>query len=302
MNVILGATGRVGSQISYILLKAGKNVRVIGRDATRLAPLVTRGAIPLKGDIADTAFLTGAFEGATGVFVMLPPDPGARDLRAHQRRMVGSIAAALKRAGVDRAFSLSSVGAHLEGGTGPIAGLHLMEEQLNSIGRLNVIHFRAAYFMENLLAGMNLIRSRGINGSALRGDLPMHAIATADIAEEVARHMLEVRPRGKSVRYLLGERDLTMGEMTEIIGRAIGRPGLRYVRFGYDDAEKGMIGAGLSPSVARSYVEMARAFNDGLIARVERTAENTTPTHFEDFAGRFAELFCTDGVSCRPAV
>jgi hypothetical protein len=40
---------------------------------------------------------------------------------------------------------------------------------------------------------------------------------------------------------------------------------------------------GLSGEIAGTYVEMGKAFNEGLV-KAERTKENTTPTTLEDFA------------------
>ena len=51
---------------------------------------------------------------------------------------------------------------------------------------------------------------------------------------------------------------------------------------------KALVEAGLSESFAGLYVEMTRAFNEGKV-KPRRTPENTTPTLFEDFAGRFYE-------------
>jgi hypothetical protein len=68
------------------------------------------------------------------------------------------------------------------------------------------------------------------------------------------------------------------------MGAAIGKPDLKYVQFPYEAAFDAMVSAGLSKSMSTLYVEMARAFNDGLVKSVEaRNARNTTPTRFEDF-------------------
>ena len=49
--------------------------------------------------------------------------------------------------------------------------------------------------------------------------------------------------------------------------------------------------AGLSESFARLYVEMTRGFNEGSIKPQSRTAQNTTPTRFEDFASELAGAY-----------
>ena len=58
-------------------------------------------------------------------------------------------------------------------------------------------------------------------------------IATRDIAVCVAERLVKRDFAGKSVRDLLGERDLTLMEVTAVIGRSIGLPDLKYVQFSY---------------------------------------------------------------------
>jgi len=206
----------------------------------------------------------------------------------HAGTVSESIVRALEIAGVKNVVNLSSVGAELATGTGPIKGLHLFEERLNGIRKLNVLHLRAAYFMENTLGNIGLINSQGITGGAIRGDLAMPMIATRDIAAVAAERLIKRDFSGASIRYLLGQRHLTMIESAKIIGAKIGKDALSYVQFPYADAEKAMIAMGLSPDMSRNYVEMSRAFNEGLIKEVARDAGNTTPTSFETFC---AEVF-----------
>jgi hypothetical protein len=146
--------------------------------------------------------------------------------------------------------------------------------------------------MENHLANIGLIKGMGINGSAIKPDLSMPMIATHDIGDYAAERLTRLDFSGSSAKELLGARDLTMTEVTRVLGQAIGRPDLPYVQFSYEDAEKAMVQAGLSPDVARQYIAMGRGFNEGRIRpRERRDATNTTPTAIEAFAREFAELF-----------
>jgi uncharacterized protein YbjT (DUF2867 family) len=283
MITILGATGNVGRKIGDILIKKGEQVRLVARSSDRLRPLVGKQAQALAGDALDVEFLVKAFKDADAVFTLIPPNFKAGKFIDYADKIGESIARALEIARVNHVVNLSSVGAELSGGTGPIVGLHNMEERLNRIKGLHVRHVRAAFFMENLLWNIDLIKSKGINGDALRGDTKFPMIATKDIAAHAAERLTKRDFTGSSVRYLLGQRDLGMIEATEIIGKKINKPGLAYVMFPYEEAEKGLIAAGLSPDVSRLYIEMSRAFNEGRIRQETRTAENTTPTSFETF-------------------
>lgn len=283
--VICGATGNVGSRIAEILLAAGEPVRVVGRERVRLGPLAAKGAEPWPGDIGDTAFLGEVFSGARGAFILIPPRYDAPDFREYQDRVGASLVSALSKAKVPSIVALSSVGAHRTVGTGPIVGLHNLETGLSTLKDAGVVYLRPAYFMENHLWSVPLIRTRGVNGSTIRPDVPLPMIATEDIADAAARLFIEGKFHGHAVRYLLGPRDLTMSEATRILGEAIGKPGLKYVQFPEEEARKAMAGAGMSGGVIEGMLEMQRGFNAGIIRPTrERSVESTTPTTLEHFA------------------
>lgn len=285
---VTGATGNVGKALTENLLARGVGVRAIARSADRLNGLKAIGARVFVGRIEDTEFLAHALQGADAAFLMVPPNLKAPDLRAYQVTVAESLAAALVRARVTHAVSLSSVGADLATGNGPIAGLHVLEQRLNTIEGLDVVHLRACSFMENFLS-VGLIKGRGFNGSPLIGDLPIPMIATRDIAMVAAEILASTAFTGKTARELLGPREYAMNEVTRILGRAIGKQDLAYVQFPYDEARKAMVGAGISESVADAFIEVYRGFNNGTIRpREARSARNTTPTTLEE---EFSKVF-----------
>lgn len=295
LYVITGATGNIGRRAALALLEGGRRVRAVGRSEERLAPLVEKGAEAAAGSLEDGEFLAEAFRGARAVFTMVPPNLTAPDFRLYQRRIVDGLVAGIERAGVGRAVNLSSIGAHLPSGTGPIAGLHEAEQRLDAVDGLEVVHLRPAFFMENLLTGIDTIKRAGINGGMVAPDVSLPMIATKDVAAAAAESLPGAAAApGSSVKHLLGPRNYTMVEATRILGEAIGRPELPYVQFPYEQARQSLVEAGLSESVADSYVEMSKAMNDGTIwSAVARTPETSTPTTLEEFAPVFARAFAS---------
>ncbi len=281
--VVVGATGHMGGAIADGLLKDGRKVRVIGREAGKLAAFQQRGADVAVGSVEDAAFVKKAFEGATAAFLMIPPNFAAKDFRAYQRAVAGNFAANL--GGVKHVVTLSSVGADRKDGNGPVGGLYDLEQALNGVAGLHVLHLRPSFFMENFLGNLGLVKAMAINGSAAKGDLPMPFIATRDIGAAALEELTTLSFTGSSVRELLGPRDLTMAEVTKLLGAAIGKPELPYVQFPYEDAVKGMVGMGLPEAFARGYVELNKGFNDGWIKPTQpRSARTNTPTDFAWFA------------------
>jgi uncharacterized protein YbjT (DUF2867 family) len=284
MYVVLGATGNTGSVIANSLLLKGEKVRVVGRDAARLERFVRKGAEAFTANVSDAAALTKAFTGARAAYLMLPPSMTSQDYRADQERESDAIAKAAKESGLQYAVNLSSYGAHVPEGTGPIAGLHSSEQKLNAIGGLNVLHLRAGYFMENNLAAIGIIQGMGIFGHALLPELKLPMIATRDIGDYAAQRLLNLDFSGKQTRELLGERDMSMSEATGVIARGTGKPDLRYVQFPYEQVQQVLMQMGIPPKTAALFIEMYKAINAGVVAAQEpRTPENTTPTSFEKF-------------------
>jgi uncharacterized protein YbjT (DUF2867 family) len=291
MFVVTGATGKTGGGIAEKLLKDGKKVRAIGRNREKLAALEKQGAEIAVGNMEDAVFLAKSFVGAEAVFAMIPPDLAAPDIHAYYDRFGAATAKALAESGVRYVVHLSSVGADMPKGNGPVAGLYRQEQRLNALSGVNVLHLRPGYFMENQYGNIPMIKGMGINGSPLKPDLKFPQIATRDIAAHGALRMEKKDFSGKVVQDLLGPRDLSMQEATAAIGKAIGKPDLPYVQFSYEDALKAMVGGGLSRSVAESFVEMNKGFNEGLITKPARNAANSTPTDVEEFAKQFARVF-----------
>ena len=289
---VMGASGNTGRRISEQLLLEGEQIRVLGRAAGRLAGFESRGAEVLAGYAADAAYLTRAFHGAEAVYTLLPPDPQSRDLRQKWDQEGAAIAKAIRDSGVRYVVFLSSVGADLPEGTGPIAGLCAQEERLRRLPEVNVLILRPASFFENFYAILGLVKHQGINGGAVAPDLRIPMIATRDIAD-VAATALQARDwSGVVVRELLGARDLTFAEATRILGVQIGKPDLPYVQFPYADFAASLVQMGVSENVAGLYAEMARAFNERrLDSREGRRPDNTTPTRFEDFAEDLARAY-----------
>jgi uncharacterized protein YbjT (DUF2867 family) len=284
MYAIIGASGNTGSEIARRLLAHGEKVRAIGRDPVRLKALVQKGAEAFAADVGDAAALTQAFRGTKAVYLMIPPNPSIPNLREDQERVSDALVTAVQSAGVEHAVVLSSIGADKPDKTGPVVGLHNLEQKLNGVGGLKAVYLRAAYFMENLLPQVEVIKNFGVVGGPLRSDLKVAMIATRDIGAAAAEALLKLDFSGKQARELLGQRDLPYQEVASVIGKAIGKPGLGYMQLGPAQLKPALMQMGMSSNMADLLLEMSEALNSGYMAALEpRSAQNTTPTSIETF-------------------
>lgn len=282
--VVLGATGTVGSKISEILLTQGHQVTLLARHPDKLEKYRQMGATILSGDITDAQTLTNAFKEADSAFVLLPDNVKAENTRAYQREVTGKLIEAIEKSGIKYIVNMSSVGSHMHEGNGMMGGTAEQEVRLNQLAGVNILHIRSAYFMENFLRTMGVVKKMGINGTAAHGDHAIPMVATKDVAQVAASHLANLDFSGKRVHAVMGPRDYTYREFTSIIGQAIGKPDLPYVQFPVEQAKQAFLNNGFSEDFVDNLLGMATAIKTGFMNYQTRDESTTTPTTAEEFA------------------
>ncbi|MDH1007944.1 NAD(P)H-binding protein [Pseudomonas nicosulfuronedens] len=274
MITVMGATGRTGSRICQTLLEAGVAVCALGRNAERLASLAAAGARIAVGESHDAAFLT-------------------EDYREQQAAQGEAILTAIRDSGVRRVVFLSSVGAEVPSGTGPIISMHDHEQRLRQLPpEMDVLMLRSGALFENLYGALEIVRAYDCYSDAVAPDVPVPMVATRDVADAASRALLEHDWQGVVIREVLGQRDISYAQATRLLGAAIGRPDLPYVPVSPQELEGALRDAGCSASVAACYAELGEAISSGRVrAQEARSPANTTATPFEDFAQDWAKAY-----------
>jgi len=289
MITVMGASGNTGRVIAETLLEQGEKVRVLGRSAEKLKEFERQGAEVMIGDMTDAAHLTAAFRGAEAVYTLIPPHPGSTDFRSYQHQISQAVVEAIRASGVRYVVSLGTI---VESTTCPAAGVSSHEDRLKSLHGVNTLALHAGFFFENHFLGLAGIKHKGINGSPIGPDVAIAMVATRDIAAVAARALRQRDFKGFVVRELLGERDLTMRQVTQILGNRIGKPNLPYVQLSPADFIAGLLQMGLSQNFAREVEQAFSGINEGHSRSKEgRRPENTTPTRFEEFAEVLAHAY-----------
>lgn len=281
--VVLGATGTVGSKISTILLNEGHQVTLIARQTEKLEQYRSLGAEIIAGDITDFEILTDAFRTADSAFILLPDNAKAEHTRTYQRGFTSQLIKAIEQSGIKYIVNMSSLGSHLHEGNGIMAGTGEQEVRLNQLEGVNVLHIRSAYFMENFLRTLPLVKNKGINGTVAAGDHAIPMVATADVAKIAAGHLAKLDFKNKSIHAVMGPRDYTYREFTGIIGKAIGNPDLPYVEFPVEQVKQTFLSNGFAEDFADNLIEMGTAVKSGFMNYQKRDDFTTTSTTAEQF-------------------
>ncbi|NDC42068.1 MAG: NAD-dependent epimerase/dehydratase family protein [Chitinophagia bacterium] len=289
--VITGSTGHISKPLTEQLLSAGHQVTVISSNAEKKALIEQMGATAAIGDVSDIAFLTATFRGADAVYTMVPPTWAAADWKAHIHSIGNNYAEAIKAAGVNKVVNLSSIGAHMPDGCGPVSGLYHAEAALNQLEGVDVRHLRPGFFYYNFYGNLGMVRHMGIIGGNYGEGTTMVLAHTNDIAQAAAEELLHNNYTGKTVRYIASD-ERTTAEIASVLGTAIGKPELPWVNFKDEDALNGMVQAGMPAGVAANYVEMGQAMASGKMAedyQLHRPA--LAQTRLEQFAAEFAAAY-----------
>ncbi|MCA8945587.1 MAG: NmrA family NAD(P)-binding protein [Planctomycetes bacterium] len=284
-------TGHIGSRlVDELLSKGGHELVLLCRDPAKVKHFTDRGAKAAAGSLEDSQYVGEATKGADLLFWLTPPRFDAEDFRAYQNQLGDIAAATVRENGIKRVVHLSSFGAQHADGTGPIAGLHDIEQKLNAAAKDvggSVTHLRPASFFENLFMSVPTIQSDGAMYMPIPGDLAFPMIATSDIAKVAAEVISDGSWQGVNVRELLGPKDYSINDAARIIGEVAGKE-VKHVQVPYEATLEAMKGMGLSESLASKYVEMYQGLENGKVsAEAPRSAASTTPTKLEDFAKQY---------------
>ena len=260
--VVTGSLGNISKPLAEKLIAAGHSVTVVSSKPDKTAQIEALGAKAAIGSVENVAFLTETFTGADAVYTMVPPNFGAANWKKYIADIGENYAEAIHGAGVKNVVNLSSMGAHMPEGCGPVSGLFFVEKSLNALDGVNVKHLRPGFFYTNFLANAGMVKHMGIIGGNYGENAKLVLVHPSDIAEVAAEEILALKFKGKSIRYIVSD-EKTTNEVAEILGKAIGKPELPWVNFKDEETLGGMLQAGVPEEIAKNYAEMGAAMRSG---------------------------------------
>lgn len=275
-------TGNVGQQVTKRLLANGADLILLVRDPEKLSPSVRQQVKVLTGSIDDPAFVIEATKGAEALFWVSPVNFNSPNVLTWYEDIARSAAKAMQTNRIARVVNLSSVGAHLATGLGPISGLHTVEKQLDKVAT-NIVHLRPDYFMENYFHQLEALQTQSSVFLPLSGAQRFSQIATCDIAQVAANLLLDSSWQGRSIVGLQGSENISFDEaaaiLSEILGKTITHKQISYEQFG--DA---LIAQGATPDVALQYSQMWQGLSHPDFKPEKPSSNKTMPNTFAEFA------------------
>ena len=278
MIVVTTPTGDIGARVLARVLDAGAEVRVIARDPSRL-PDGLRGRVEvIEGSHADPQVIERALDGAERVFWLPPGRPDSPSAEAAYVEFSRAFCEALPSSTVTHVVGVSALGRGWPEPAGLVTASLAMDDRIAATG----VGYRAlacASLMDNVARQAVPIRDDGVFHAPTPGDLRLPHVAKADVAAVAARLLLAPDWQGVEEVPLLGPEDLAFDEMAAILSGVLGRP-VRFQEMPMDRFEEMMRAIGASDGMARSYVEMLAAKNEGMDMMTRPAARHETLTTF----------------------
>lgn len=295
MNIVVtGSLGHISKPLTIALVKKGHTVTVISSKPEKQKDIEALGATAAIGSLEDVDFLTSTFSGADAVYTMVPPAnyfDQSLDLTGYCEQIANSYAAAIRASGVKRVVHLSSIGAHLDKGTGIIIAHHQVQVLLGNIPGIAITFMRPTAFYYNLYGYVAMIKNTGVIAANYGADDLIPWVSPIDIAAAIAEE-LETPLTGTKVRYVTSE-ELTGHQTAAILGAAIGKPDLKWVLISNKEMQAGLEAIGMQPGIAAGVVEMYDSLHKGVFS--EDYFSNKPPQmgkiKLAEFAQEFAAVY-----------
>jgi uncharacterized protein YbjT (DUF2867 family) len=221
MFVVVGATGNTGSVVAETLLNRKQSVRIVVRSADKGVAWKAKGAAVAVASLDDVPALTKALEGATGVYLLVPPNYGATAWLSEQRQRMDRAAEAVKASRIPHVVFLSSIGAHIPDGTGPIRAARYGEQALGAVAK-HLTFLRPCYFMDNWAPGIGMAKGQGILPTFIAPTAKVPMISTKDIGRVGAEQMM-AGGNGKQVIELAGPEEYSPNDVAVALGQILGK-------------------------------------------------------------------------------
>jgi uncharacterized protein YbjT (DUF2867 family) len=239
-------------------------VRALSRGGPALEKLVSLGAEPFIGSFdSGTGDLDAFFRDVDAAFLMVKTD--WNNIGDHYRVVAQRFVDALEKSKFKLAVSLTAMGSEINAKTGHFEEFQHLDNKLNELTSLDLVHLRAAWFMENTFAWTRPIARYGRIGWSCLPDLKMPWVAIDDIAWLAAREL--TNPRGRHrVNLEVGSEDISMNDLAAIISAQIDKPvDYRYIDTKSDQVKAEFIGRFGTAEKWHDDVLTAEALNSGLV-------------------------------------
>ncbi len=258
--LITGATGKTGAPAAQTLIDRGFPVRAfVHRLDDRSERLRRFVADVVVGDFLDLQSVRSAMRDVKRVYFCYPPQ-GDRLLDA-----ATNVAVAARAAGVEAVVNMSQISAR-EQARSPLSRHHWLSEQVLDWANIGAVHIHPTFFAEvsYLLSGQSIAEAGKLYLPFGKGKHA--AVAAEDIASVIVGILDNPEPHVGQHYVVTGPKDMTIGEMAEVLTTEIGKP-VEYIDLPIAEWRKRLVEkAGVPEFLATHLAAVAQDHQDGVFS------------------------------------
>lgn len=267
MNIIVGGTGQVGSNLLKDLKKSGSPVRAVVRNPDKMAD---KSIEAKAADLFNVEQLIASFEGGSAAFVLTPEDPTSNDILGETEQIVENYRKAIQATGIKKVVALSCVGAHVEGNTGNILMSRILEQGFADLD-VDKVFIRPSYYFSNWLAYWQTMEQYGVLPTFFPEKLTIEMHSPIDLAGFIAKVMIHESFERKVVYELIGQWPYSSEDVAEAFSKLFNKT-VAVQRIPRKKWQENLLSVGFTENTAANLMDMTQAVIDGKTA-LERPDE-----------------------------
>lgn len=260
MNVILGATGQIGSMLADNLLSRGHKVRAVMRNDLKAQEFIDKGAEVAVADLFDEEALTKAMLGASTVFLLTPENPKCEDFLKEIQTIIKNYKKAVAHSKIPKVVGLSSMGAQYGFGMGNLTASYLLENAFLD-HEIEQIFVRPAYYFSNWLGYLEMVKEHEILPTFFPPDLKFPMVAPSDVADFLAKVMIRSDAYRK-IYEISSTRPYSAMDIAKTFETVLGKK-IELQQILPTQWENTFLQAGFSKDGAKNFMLMTKSILDG---------------------------------------
>ncbi|PRD57125.1 NmrA family NAD(P)-binding protein [Sphingobacterium gobiense] len=260
MNIIVGATGQVGSYLIQELKQQNVPVRALVRNLQKLSDKTIESR---EVDLFNVEKLVEAFQGGTTAFVLTPENPVSNDIIGETKHIVQNYKTAIQATGIKKVVALSCIGAHIKGDTGNILMSRILEQGLDELS-IERVYIRPSYYFSNWLAYMETADQHGVLPTFFSEELQIEMHSPIDLAKFIAKVIIDTSSSEKRKIYeLTGQEKYTSRDVADVFSKVLNRD-VTVQPIEKDKWQDTLLSVGFTVNAARNLADMTQAVIDNL--------------------------------------
>lgn len=260
MNIILGASGQVGSALAEKLIEKNEPVRAVIRDKEKAGNLERISIEVCIADYFDEKALKQALQGGDLIFVLTPETKKSEDILGDTKTLLKNYRSAIESSPIKKVVGLSSIGAQHASGTGNLQMSYMLEQAFSGMP-VHQIFVRPTYYYSNWLPYLSTVREQGILPTFFPADLKITMISPIDVAEYIA-DIIARDMEGLQIYELEGPEAYSSIDVAKTFGEVLDRK-IEARQIPRAEWKETLQQIGFTEDAIKNFIEMTEAVIDG---------------------------------------